>query len=368
MTQEDKNLLFIPSLGSWVFIKKEEKGKKLAPKNLLLTGGCGFVGSHLVEGVLKQTDWNIIVLDCLTYAGNLNRLTDISVWEKEKNRVKFVWHDLRAPISEIVSKMIGKVDIIWHLAAESHVERSLQDAIPFAMSNVVGTTHLLEWIKKENPETKTIVFSTDEVFGAAPKGKYFKEDESFKPSNPYSASKAGAEMMAYAFAHSFKLPIFIVRSMNIFGERQDPEKFIPKTIRAILKGEKVVIHGLPGNISSRCWIHAREVCNAMLFLTEKGESEQFYHIVGEERNVLELAQKIAKIIRGKELMYDLKEGLGEISFIDFHQTRPGHDLRYALDGTKLKEMGFQYTMTLDKSIEKMVQWMIKKENQKWLNL
>jgi len=290
-------------------------------------------------------------------------LTDISIWEKEKSRVKFVWHDLKSPISETVSKLIGKVDVIWHLAAESHVENSLKDAVPFAMSNVVGTTHLLEWIKKEQPEAKTIVFSTDEVFGPAPQGVYFKEDERFKPSNPYSASKSGEEMMAYAFAHSFKLPIFVCRSMNIFGERQHPEKFIPKTVKAVLKGEKVILHGTPETgFSSRCWIHAREVCNALLFLTEKGEPEQFYHIVGEEKSVSWLAAKIIKIILGEEMIdYPFE-------FVDFHKTRPGHDLRYALSGEKLKSMGFKYTLTLDQSFEKMIRWMIKEENRKWLIL
>jgi len=327
------------------------------------------VGHHLVEGVLKQTDWDIIILDCLSYAGALNRiksipekLTDINVWEKNQDRVSFVWHDLRAPISETVSRMIGKVDVIWHLAAESHVERSLEDAVPFAMSNVVGTTHLLEWIKKENPEAKTLIFSTDEVFGPAPRGVYFKENDAHRPSNPYSASKSGEEMMAFAFAHSFKLPILIVRSMNIYGERQNPEKFIPKTIRAILKGEKVAIHGTPETgFSSRCWIHAREVCNGLLFLTENGQPEEFYHIVGEERDVVWLANKIAEMIREGR-----PETRLELEHVNFHHTRPGHDLRYALSGEKLGKMGWQPKLNLEESLKKTVEWTVK--NPKWLNI
>jgi dTDP-glucose 4,6-dehydratase len=338
-------------------------------KRILITGGTGFVGHHLVEGVLKQTDWDIVILDCLSYAGTLNRiktiperLPDINVWEKNHDRIIFVWHDLRAPISETVSKMIGKVDVIWHLAAESHVDRSLEDAVPFAMSNVVGTTHLLEWIKKENPEAKTIIFSTDEVFGPAPQDVYYKEEDRFRPSNPYSASKAGEEMMAYAFARSFKLPILIVRSMNIYGERQNPEKFIPKTTRAILKGEKMVIHGTPEiGFSSRCWVHAREVCNAMLFLTEKGQTGEFYHIVGEERDVMYLANNISQTV--KEAYPEAKL---EVDYVDFHQTRPGHDLRYALSGEKLAEMGWQPRLTLEESLKRTVEWTL--QNPKWLNL
>jgi len=341
---------------------------------LLLTGGCGFVGHHLVEGVLKNTDWDIVILDCLDYAGTLNkiegvpeRLADIENWEKVRNRIRFVWHDLRAPISETVDKLIGKVDVIWHLAAQSHVDRSLEDSIPFVMSNVLGTAHLLEWIKKKQKQAKTIIFSSDEVFGPAPKGVYYKEDDRHRPSNPYAATKSGEEMLAYSFAHSFKLPIFIVRSMNILGERQHYEKFVPKTVGAILRGEPVIIHGTPEiGFSSRCWIHAREVCNALIFLTDKGEPEQFYHIVGEERDVLSLARRIYEII--KETYPETKPL--RIECVDFHKKalRPGHDFRYALSGEKLRKMGFRYTIDFEESFEKMIKWMIKPENRKWLGL
>jgi dTDP-glucose 4,6-dehydratase len=343
-------------------------------KKLLITGGCGFIGHHLVEGVLKETDWEIIILDALTYAGNLNRLTNMDIWEKEKHRVKFVWHDLKSPISESIHKMIGNLDYIWHLAAESHVERSLEDSIPFVMSNVVGTANLLEYVKKHQPNLKKFVtFSTDEVFGPAPAGVDFKEGDTCNPSNPYSASKEGQEAISKAFAFSFGLPIMITRSMNVFGERQHPEKFIPKTVKAILEGKPVMIHGLPGNISSRKWIHARNVCGALLFLMnnkieliekkyQNDPSHGIYHIVGEKRNVLELANRISKIVRGREL------NQSEIEFVDFHRTRPGHDLRYSLDGSKLKSLGFEYPLTLEQSFDKMIKWMIKPENQKWLNL
>ncbi|MDD5145564.1 MAG: GDP-mannose 4,6-dehydratase [Candidatus Pacebacteria bacterium] len=330
-------------------------------KKLLLTGGAGFVGHHLVEGVLKNTDWEIVILDCLTYAGNLNRLTDILIWEKEKHRVKFIWHDLKSPIAETTHKMIGDLDYIWNLAAESHVERSLEDSIPFVMSNVLGTANLLEYIKHYQPNLKKFVqFSTDEVYGPAPEGVYYKEWDRLKPSNPYSGAKAGGDMMAFAFAHSFGLPILITRSMNIFGERQHPEKFIPKTVKTILEGKPVLVHGVPGQISSRCWIHARNVCDALLFLMEKGEREDIYNIVGEERSALDLANRISRIIKNRDLAEN------EIEYLDYHKTRPGHDRRYALDGTKLKEMGWQPKFTLDQSFDKMIRWML--ENKKWLKL
>jgi len=327
-------------------------------KVILITGGAGFVGHHCIEQLLKDTDWEIIVLDCLNYAGNLNRITDIEVFDPE--RVKFIWHDLKSPISESLHKMIGKLDYCIHFAAESHVDRSLENSIPFVMSNVVGTANLLEYFKHYQLECKTLIFSTDEVFGPALEGVYFKEEDNFKPSNPYSASKAGGEMMAYSFAHAFSLPISIVRSMNIIGERQHPEKFIPKIIKAILNNEKVILHGKGReDLSSRCWIHARNVSNGLLFLLNKAEKEESYHIVGEERTVLEIADWVCEVIKGRKLEDK------EVEFIDYHTARPGHDKRYALSGEKLAKMGWRAPVDLEKSLKKNVEWTLK--HSQWLN-
>ncbi len=342
------------------------------PKKILITGGCGFVGHHLVEGILKQTNWNIIVLDKLTYASSgFDRLIDIEVFDSK--RVKILGSSLESGFSNGIIKEIGKLDYVWHLAAESHVDRSLQDSIPFVKSNVLGTAYLLEYVKKYQPDLeKFVYFSTDEVFGPAPQGVFYQEGDTYNPSNPYSAAKEGGEALSKAFAFSFGLPIIITRSMNIFGERQHPEKFVPKTIKTILKEEKVTIHGLPGNISSRCWIHAREVGNALIFLMDNSEviekkyqhnpGHGIYHIIGEEKSVLDLANRISKIIRERELSDD------EIEYVDFHSTRPGHDLRYALSGEKLKQMGFNYTMSLDESFDKMVKWILAPENKRWLEI
>ena len=269
--------------------------------------------------------------------------------------------------------MIGEIDYIWHLAAESDVGRSLVDAIPFAMSNVVGTTNLLEYARHYQPKLQRFIyFSTDEVMGPAPEGVFYEEGHSNNPSNPYSASKEGAEAMSKAFAFSYGMPITITRTMNVFGERQHPEKFVPMVIGDIFAKRKVTIHGTGRNeeISSRCWIHAREVANALLFLNTSGEyiekkhqddpSWGVYHIVGEEENALEIANMASVVINGKEL----KDS--DIEWINFHQTRPGHDLRYALSGDKLKNMGFNYSYTLKDSFGKMVRWMIQPENRKWL--
>jgi dTDP-D-glucose 4,6-dehydratase len=311
----------------------------------LVTGGAGFVGHHFVEHVLKNTDWNIIVLDSLNYAGSLNRITESESFDPK--RIKFIWHDLCAPISGMTHNMMGKLDYLVHFAAESHVDKSLENSIPFVMSNVLGTANLLEYLKHNQSQCRTVIFSTDEVFGAAPQGVYYKEDDRFKPSNPYSAAKAGEEMIAFSFAHAFSLPVFTTRSMNIIGERQHPEKFLPKIIRSIQDGQKVMLHGRGINDqSSRCWIHARNVADGVMFLLDRGEKEQFYHIVGEERTVLEIANWVSQVIIGKDLPPDW------IEWVDYHTARPGHDKRYALDGSKMAAMGWRPPVDLEHSIKK----------------
>jgi dTDP-D-glucose 4,6-dehydratase len=225
----------------------------------------------------------------------------------------------------------------------------------------LGTANLMEYLKNFQPHCRTIVFSTDEVFGAAPEGVYYKEDDRFKPSNPYSAAKAGEEMIAFSFAHAFGMPVFTTRSMNIIGERQHPEKFLPKIIRSIQSGQKVMLHGRgPDDQSSRCWIHARNVADGVMFLLDRGKKEEFYHIVGEERTVLEIANWVSQAISGGDLPQE------RIEWVDYHTARPGHDKRYALDGSKMAAMGWKPPVDLEHSVKKTVEWTLK--NPKWLNL
>jgi len=337
-------------------------GKHLKGRKILITGGAGFIGHHVVEHFLKNTDWEIVILDSLNYAGNLNRLSSISIFEANRHRIKFVYHDLRAPITGGVANMIGQVDYILHLAAETHVDRSLQDPTPFVYSNVVGTLNMLEFARNYQTYLKCYIqISTDEVYGPTPEGINWKEWDRLKPSNPYSATKAGADCLALAYANSYKMPIMVTRTMNNFGERQHPEKFIPKTIRHLSNGEKVIIHGTPDNIGSRHWLHARNHADALLFLLTHGENGEIYNVVGEiELNNLEMANKIAKVVINRELMAE------EIEFIDFHKSRPGHDRRYALDGTKIREMGWKPTVPFDESLERTIKWTLK--HKEWLNL
>ena len=321
---------------------------------VLITGGCGFIGHHFVEHFIKATDWDIVVLDKLNYSGSFDRLRDISCMPHP--RVQVFTHDLELPVPHNLIKELGKIDCIFHLAAETHVDRSISDPRPFVVSNVIGTMNILDVAKAIG--AVFYYFSTDEVFGPAPDGVEFKEDDVLSPKNPYAASKAGGEMLVTAYANTYGLPCLITRCMNVFGERQHPEKFIPRIIRACMTGEKLLIHAdctrtRPG---SRFWIHARNVADAYRWLVQSGMPD-VYHIVGErEIDNLSMAQMIASEI-GKELYFEL---------VDFHSSRPGHDLRYAMADTKLRPGGWQCPVPFEDSLKRTVEWTLK--SKQWLTL
>lgn len=323
---------------------------------VLITGGCGFIGHHIIEHIIKNTDWDIVVLDKLNYASSgFDRLRDINVFDDK--RVMILPTDFTKSFSEGIKKEIGEVDYILHIGAETHVDKSIEDPEPFVMSNVVGTMHMLNFAREQKNLKKFVYFSTDEVFGPAPRGVAYKEWDRYNSTNPYAATKAGGEELALAYANTYKVPVIITHTMNVFGERQHPEKFIPMTMRKVMDGEKVIIHSDSSKTKagSRFWIHARNVAAALLFLLDKGEFREKYNIVGErEVDNLEMAKMIAKIL-GKELKYEM---------VDFHSSRPGHDLRYGLDGNKMKEMGWTYPVSFEKSFEKTIKWMINRPE--WL--
>jgi len=342
-------------------------------KNVLITGGAGFIAHHLIFYLLKNTNWNIVSLDRLDYSGNLNRLDNIlsKLENNQKSRVKIVYHDLKSEINPWIKKEIGNVDIILHLAAGSHVDRSIDYPMEFVLDNVLGTANILEYARKISESKKLerfIYFSTDEVFGPAPKGIDYKENDRYNSTNPYSATKAGGEELAVAYKNTYNLPIYITHTMNVFGERQHPEKFIPMCIKKIRDGESVTIHSdktrkIPG---SRHYIHAEDVSEAIYFLLTNpikieldygGAKCPKFNIVGsEELNNLELAQIIADS-QGKDLKYEM---------VDFHSSRPGHDLRYSLSGEKMKKLGWQPSIKLTERIKQVVEWSLK--NQNWIEL
>lgn len=334
---------------------------------ILITGMAGFIGHHVAEGILSSTDWDVVGLDRLDTSGTLHRLTDIQSWETQKKRVTFVWHDLKAPINDYVRSKIGHVDLVLHLAASTHVDRSITQPMEFVMDNVVGTAHLLEYVRgldpsRPKPFQGMIYFSTDEVFGPAAPGIAHKEWDNYHSGNPYAATKAAGEELCLAYQNTYKLPISITHCMNVFGERQHAEKFIPLVIRSVLLGEEVTIHSNATRTlaGSRFYIHARNVGAALLFVLETQKKMSWgrkYNIVGEkEIDNLEMAQAIARIV-GKPLRHRM---------IDFHSSRPGHDLRYALDGDLLRSAGFELPKSFEESLEKTVRWFL--EHPEWLGL
>jgi len=327
------------------------------PKTIVLTGGCGFIGHHFAEHVHKNTDWNIIIIDKLNYASmGLDRLRNNKLIESP--RVKIFTIDLCNELSEGIKREIGDdIDYIVHMAAETHVDNSIDKPLNVITNNINSTIHLLEWARTLKNLQIFFYFSTDEVFGPALGDTLYKEWDRHRPTNPYSASKSAAENICISYENTYKIPIMIVNVMNAFGERQHVEKFIPLCIKKVLNDELVYIHSYPDKKESgtRFYIHARNIASAVLFLINNGKIGEKYNIAGEkEVSNLDLAKLIAKFV-GKELKYEM---------IDFHSSRPGHDLRYGLDGTKLKELGWTPNFIFEDSLEKTVKWTL--NNLKWL--
>ncbi len=351
---------------------------------ILITGGAGFIGHHLVEHLLKHTDWEIVVLDRLNYASSgFDRLRDIAVFEENRHRVKVFTADFTNPIVDGLAQEIGQVDYIVHMGAETHVDNSITNPEPFVRSNVFGTMQILNFARTHSNLRAMIYFSTDEVFGPAPEGVAYREWDRYNSGNPYAAAKAGGEELCLAFSNTYRLPIIITHTMNVFGERQHSEKFIPKVIKAVLNGEKVVIHANKERTKagSRFWIHGRNVAAAVLFLLERWPKMDFnpaipllpghmgphfdhpgavladkFNIVGEkEVDNLGMAQFIASVL-GLPLKYEM---------VDFHSSRPGHDLRYGLDGEKMKALGWSLPVNFEESLRKTIEWTL--QNKKWIN-
>lgn len=342
-------------------------------KNVLITGGVGFIAHHMIDLLIRETDWNITSLDRLDYSGNLNRLHEVmEKYDHEtQKRVNIVFHDLKAEINPLVENFIqknGKIDIILHLAAASHVDRSITFPMEFIQDNIIGTAHILEYARKIKGLESFLYFSTDEVFGPAPEGVFYDEYARYNSSNPYSASKAAAEELCVSYENTYKLPIMITHTMNVFGERQTPEKYIPLCIDRVRKGEKVFIHSdsTRTRAGSRFYIHATDVADAILFLVRnKPESKgdfggahcPKFNIVGkEEIDNLTLAKMIANA-QNKELVYEM---------VDFHSSRPGHDLRYALSGDLMRSLGWEPKIALSERIKQVTDWYM--ENTRWLEI
>jgi len=317
-------------------------------KNVLITGAAGFIGSQVANYFAeKYPDWQLTTIERLNYASALERI------EPLKSRLKVVLHDLRAPIPDYVRGQLGDLDLIFHLAAETHVDRSCVDPTPFVESNIIGTFNLLEFCRLHQPRLQMFFqISTDEVYGPAPIGVDHTEEFPHRPSNVYSATKAAAEDLCFAYEHSMGVPVIITNTMNNIAPRQAVEKYIPRVIRALVRQDVITVHGTPDNVGSRKYLHARDHADALDFLLTSGKRGERYNVVGaEEVSNLDVVRRIERQLREFGHSVDAKT-----RFVDFHACRPGHDKRYSLDGSKMAKLGWTPPTSFDAAIREIVEW------------
>lgn len=316
-------------------------------KKVLVTGGAGFIGCNLVRYLIREKpDWKITNLDLLTYAGNLQSLADL----ENHPRYSFIHGDVADP--EVVDKAMEGCWGVLHLAAESHVDRSIEDPGPFLHTNVFGTRIMLDAARKHKVE-RYVQVSTDEVYGSLePDDPAFCETTNLDPSSPYSASKASGDLLAKSYFRTYGLPLMITRCSNNIGPYQFPEKFVPLMLHNAENGIDIPVYGDGQQV--RDWLFVDDHCSAILAVFETGKPGEIYNIGGDhELSNLELVKTILRIIRKPE------------SLIKFVKDRPGHDRRYAVNSSKIRsELGWTTRFTLEDCISKTVDWY--RDNQDWV--
>ena len=316
-------------------------------KKILVTGGAGFIGSNFVRSILNKTDnYEIIVLDALTYAGHLENLEDV----KDDPRFSFVKGDIRNPND--VAEPVEKSDIIINFAAESHVDRSITDPETFITTDVMGVFTLCEAAKKYGVE-KFIQISTDEVYGDIEEGSS-SETDPLAPNSPYSASKAGGELLAKSYFRTYGVPVVITRGSNTYGPYQQPEKLVPLFVSNAIDNKPLPVYGDGGQI--RDWLHVLDHCSGIELVMEKGEPGEIYNIGGDNnRKNLEIVELILN-------------GTGKDENLIKHvEDRPGHDRRYCLNSTKLLNMGWQRTHDFETAMPETIRWYMQNETW-WRNI
>jgi dTDP-glucose 4,6-dehydratase len=331
-------------------------------KNMLVTGGCGFIGTNFIRYLLKESDFSgrVINVDKLTYAGNPENLFDI---ERDfPERYIFVKADIcdREGIAGIFNDY--EIDTVCHFAAESHVDRSIVSPKAFIQTNIIGTFNLLESAKSNRDWLQLFYhISTDEVFGSLGKEGYFTEETSYRPNSPYSASKAASDHLVRAYYKTYGLPIIISNCSNNYGPYQFPEKLIPLIILNALEGKPLPVYGDGRYV--RDWLYVRDHCIAIWELIKKGKGGNMYNIGGNnEVENIRLVEMICDILDGLQKRKDNKSRRELITFV---KDRPGHDRRYAIDSTKLKrELGWIPEESLETGIHKTIKWYL--DNQEWV--
>ena len=310
----------------------------------LVTGGAGFIGSNFVRHALAaHPDWHVTTLDKLTYAGRLENLKGVL----DDPRHAFVRGDVADPA--VAAPLVREANIVVHLAAETHVDRSLMSAGEFITTDVYGTFVLLEAARQAPHLRRFVQISTDEVYGTVPDGSSRETDE-LRPRNPYSASKAGADRLAYSYWATYGLPVIITRASNNYGPNQFPEKVIPLFITNALDNVVVPLYG--DGLQERDWLHVLDHCRAVDYLIETGSSGEVYNIGGGNnvRNV-ELTRRILQLVGRPD------------SLIRHVADRPGHDRRYSLDTTKLQQLGWRPEVPFERGLAETVAWY--RDNEWW---
>lgn len=306
---------------------------------ILITGGAGFIGSNFVRYMLEKYDYELVVLDKLTYAGRLENLQDVM------SKIKFIKGDICK--REDVENAIKDCRIVFNFAAETHVDRSIIEGGVFVKTDVLGTYVLLEASRKYDID-KFIQISTDEVYGSIEKGS-FKERDILEPSSPYSASKAGADLLVKAYHRTYSLPVLITRSSNNFGPYQYPEKLIPLFIINALRNKPLPLYG--DGLNVRDWLYVGDNCEAIDTIWQKGKGGEIYNIAsGNEKTNIEITRLILKELGKPE------------SLIRFVKDRLGHDRRYSLHFAKIRNLGWKPKHGFEESLRKTVEWYV---NNKW---
>jgi dTDP-glucose 4,6-dehydratase len=330
-------------------------------KTILVTGGAGFIGSHVVRNlVLKHPEYHVINLDLLSYAGNLENLEDI----KDKNNYQFVRGDIVD--ARFLAGLFDAhaIDGVIHLAAESHVDRSIESPMDFIHTNIVGTVNLLNACRsawKDQAEGKRFYhISTDEVYGSLGKEGLFTEETAYDPRSPYSASKASSDHLVRAYHHTYGLPVVLSNCSNNYGPNQFPEKLIPLAINNIIHLKPIPIYGKGENI--RDWLYVKDHADAIELIFHRGETGRTYNIGGiNEWKNIDLIRLLCRIMDRK---LDRGDGTSE-GLITYVKDRAGHDMRYAIDSSRItRELGWSPSLTFEEGLEKTVDWYL--DNQQWM--
>jgi dTDP-glucose 4,6-dehydratase len=311
-------------------------------RKILVTGGAGFIGSEFVRQGARR-GFDLVVIDCLSYAGDMGRLKEVS------KDIKFHKIDICSKEKLEVLFKREKFDSLVHFAAETHVDRSLKDNLPFIRTNILGTQHLID-LSLKYALRSFFHISTDEVYGQSLKG-FFKESDALKPRNPYAVTKTSAELLVQAAIHTFKLPATIIRPANNYGPWQYPEKLIPVVISKCMKDQRVPVYGKGHQI--REWLHVSDCAKGVFLVLEKGNEGEIYNIGScfEQKNI-----KTVKTI--------LKHLGKDEDLIQFVPDRPGHDFRYSVDCTKIGKLGWRPQVTFDDGIKSTIAWY--QNNRDWL--